>query len=183
AAGRIADGPAERRVAAIADLPAGSGERPVLYAAHLGRCGLAVLGKLVDRRAAHRIRQRVQLGPAFLDRLVHQVEQDAGFGVEHYRSFLKSSSPVIRGRAGRGKASQLALYDFRSETSEIPLAALPLRPCGPPPPHDGGGYMTNARVCAATSSARSQLMQKRAPGTISTRACGHFDCRSARWRP
>ena len=48
----------------------------------------------------------------------------------------------------------------------------------------GRGVMRGtARLSAAMSVARSQLMQKRPPGTISTLACGHFDCRSARCRP
>ena len=46
-----------------------------------------------------------------------------------------------------------------------------------------GGQARKARACAAMSVARSQLMQKRPPGTISSLACGHFDCISARCLP
>ena len=37
----------------------------------------------IDRGAADRIGQRVQLGPPFLHGLVHQVQEHAGFGIEH----------------------------------------------------------------------------------------------------
>ena len=47
----------------------------------------------------------------------------------------------------------------------------------------GGQARRKARAWAAMSVARSQLMQKRPPGTISRRACGHFACISARCLP
>jgi len=44
------------------------------------------------------------------------------------------SAPVIRGRAGRGKAAQTVFEIFRSEIGQTSTAAFPLRPFGPPPP-------------------------------------------------
>ena len=81
---QLAVGGVERRVVAKTDLAARPGEGAIVDLAHRQGLGLAVLRHLVDSFAAHCIGQRLELGPSVLRGLLHQVEQHAGFGVEHF---------------------------------------------------------------------------------------------------
>src|SRR5206468_10117737 len=99
-----ARGAAPGPVAAEMDLPVPTREAAVMDFGNLRRGGFAVLAHLVNGGAADLVGQGVELGTAFGDRLVHQVEQRAGFVVEHL------DFPLNRTDGGRRTAPAHRLY-------------------------------------------------------------------------
>jgi hypothetical protein len=60
--------------------------------------------------------------------------------------FLPRHTGEVPPKGAEGEGNRENLEDFRSEIARTSSVAFPLRPCGPPPPYDGGGKRTAGRL-------------------------------------
>src|SRR5713226_3465921 len=74
------------------------------------------------------------------------------------------------GGGGRPQKRSLGISDLKSAITST--AAFPLRPCGPPPPYDGGGQVRRVSVDRRSGATRGRPRPIRParPGSPSARA-------------
>jgi len=159
----------QRHVMAEADLAGGPGEAAIVDLAHRQLLGLALLRHLVDGGPAFLVGQRSRLGRPAWTACVHQVEQRTGFGSSMSVLSLNSLPPPSYGGGapeggggGRPHRIRRTLQIMISYRPAPPLGLSPSGPAGHLPRKTGEESRGETpRAAAATSSARSQLMQNR----------------------